>query len=97
MKRINLWLSAAFAALLLSVGCGCGGYATIEPPPLQVEVKPAPPGPKAVWIDGHWKWHGGRYVWVDGHWDKNPKGAWVPGHWAKKPRGHVWVPGHWKK
>ena len=69
-----------------------------EPPPApKKEVKPPRPGPKAAWVDGHWKWSHGQYVWVPGHWVKKPKGQWVAGHWKKTPRGHKWVKGHWRR
>src|SRR5436305_1476232 len=28
----------------------------VAPPPPQVEVRPAPPGPGHTWIAGHWAW-----------------------------------------
>lgn len=68
--------------------------------PKVVVVKPAKPGPKHVWIDGHWKWSKKRkeYVWVKGYWLKPKKGyTWVPGHWKKVPGGFKWVRGHWRR
>jgi len=97
MKRIGLYLSAVLVVLACSAGCARTVYVSTDPPAPKVESKPAAPGPKAVWIDGHWKWNGKRYVWIDGHWERKPKGTWVAGHWKKTPRGHVWVNGHWKK
>ena len=97
MKRVGNQLGAALVALMFSFGCAGTAYVSTAPPPPKVETKSVKPGPKAVWIDGHWKWNGKRYVWAGGHWERNPKGNWVAGHWAKKPRGHVWVAGHWKR
>jgi hypothetical protein len=96
MKRICVLLSVA---ILVAFVFGCAGVVYIpEPPPApRAEIKPAPPGPKAVWIDGHWKWAGNKYIWKQGHWEKHPKGKWVTGHYAKRGHGHVWVPGHWKR
>lgn len=72
-------------------------YVQTAPPDLRVEVIPKKPGPKAVWIPGHWQFKGNKYIWVPGHWDKKPRGSgWVAGHWKKRPRGWVWVPGHWR-
>ena len=68
--------------------------------PKVVVVKPPKPGPKHVWINGHWKWSKKRkeYIWVKGYWLKPKKGrAWVPGHWEKVPGGFKWVPGHWRR
>ncbi len=91
------------AALILTcalVGlAGCAGtvYVPGPPPAPRAEVQPARPGPKVVWVKGHWKWTGRKYRWVDGRWaDKRDGGHWVSGHWTKRPRGWVWVPGHWK-
>jgi hypothetical protein len=97
MTRIGIRFGVVLTALVLSVGCAGTIVVRDAPPPPKVEVKPARPGPKAVWIDGHWAWKGGKYTWVSGHWFKKPKGTWVAGHWKKTPRGHVWVKGHWKR
>lgn len=97
MRRIGLFVSGLLLVLACSAGCAGGAYVSTAPPPPKVETKSARPGPKAVWIDGHWKWTGKKYVWVGGHWERNPKGTWVAGHWNKTPRGHVWVKGHWKR
>ncbi|MBD3334405.1 MAG: hypothetical protein GF355_02720 [Candidatus Eisenbacteria bacterium] len=42
------------------------------PPPAKVEVRPARPHARAVWVPGHWKWRGRArgYVWVPGHWKR---------------------------
>jgi len=72
-------------------------YVQKAPPKPRSEVRSKRPGPKAVWVGGHWQWKGGKYAWMSGHWDRNPRGnAWIPGHWEKKPRGWAWAPGHWK-
>jgi hypothetical protein len=83
--------------LALIIGCAATVYAPGPPPTPKVEVKSHPPGPKAVWIPGHWNWDGDTWTWISGHWVKKPKGKWVEGHWAKRRHGHVWVPGHWKR
>ena len=87
--------------LLFSGGCASRVvYVHKGPPPLKVEVKTAPPYPKAVWISGHWAWnrHADSYVWISGHWVAKPKGkVWVSGHWKETPRGWVWVKGRWQR
>lgn len=68
--------------------------------PKVVVVKPLKPGPKHIWVDGHWRWDKKRkeYIWIKGHWSKPKKGhAWIPGHWKKVPGGFKWIPGHWKR
>jgi hypothetical protein len=91
---VGLLVLIILSAFLLS--CAGTVYVPEQPPAPRDEVKPARPGPKAVWIDGHWKHSGGQWVWAPGHWVKNPKGQWVAGHWQKTPRGWKWEKGHWK-
>jgi hypothetical protein len=59
-------IAMSFGLLVGNPGCASAP----PPPPAKVEVRPAAPGPKAVWVPGHWKWHGRRrgYDWVPGHW-----------------------------
>ncbi len=97
MKRLSIIISAMLLTLSLSWGCARTVVVRTAPPAAKAEVKPARPGAKAAWVDGHWQWNGKRYVWKTGHWVKNPKGTWVPGHWKKNRGGHVWVKGHWKR
>lgn len=96
MKRLGMHIAIVSTAALLSYGCAVT-VVTEEPPPPQVEVRTVAPGPKAVWIDGHWRWNGHRYVWVPGFWEAHARGTWVSGHWDRRGRGHVWVPGHWAR
>ena|SRR5215831_17696762 len=76
-------------------------YGTVEieqaPPAPQVEVQTAVPYEGAVWIEGHWEWHG-RWVWSRGFWERPRAGwVWVPHHWVEA--GHHWryVPGRWRR
>jgi hypothetical protein len=97
MRIVN---TLVLVTILVAFVASCAGvvYAPGPPPAKKVEVKPASPGPKAVWVEGHWKWAGNKYMWVPGHWEKMPKGKWVAGHHVKKgKKGYVWVPGHWKR
>lgn len=65
--------------------------------PKVVVVKPAKPGKKHVWIDGHWKVKGNKYVWVKGRWAKKRLDKiWVKGQWERKRSGWIWVGGYWK-
>jgi hypothetical protein len=64
-------------------------------------VRPPQPGPRHVWIEGHWRWdrRRGGYVWVEGHWIRARHGqVWVNGHWEDVPgQGSRWIPGHWRR
>jgi hypothetical protein len=93
MRRIVL----IACTLLLGVGCAGSAYVTEDPPAPQTETRPASPGARFVWIDGHWQWRGHRYLWVSGHWERGRgKSEWVAGHWDHAPRGWHWIPGHWR-
>jgi hypothetical protein len=69
------------------------------PPPPQVEVVPAGPGPVELWFwtPGCWVWRD-HWVWVGGRWAArpHPNAVWVTGHWGRRYHGYVWVEGHWR-
>lgn len=91
-------LISGMIIILLTLGA-CTTTAHMSPPAARVEVRPAPPSPGFVWIQGHWKLRHGKWVWVSGYWVKRPgpKAVWVQGHWKKTPRGLKWIPGHWRR
>lgn len=74
-------------------------YIPVPPPPPIVEVRPAVPGPRHIWIEGYHRWDGRAYVWVPGHWERRPRAhsVWVRGHYVHGRRGWYWVPGHWRR
>lgn len=101
------------SAVLLFVGCavhlhGRGPREVVleevevaQPPPQRprvVAVKGVQPGPRHVWVSGHWVYRNHRYVWVKGRWVKRPKKhvVWVNGYWKRTRSGGVWVVGHWQ-
>ena len=102
--RIVLAIGLALPALALTQGCGpviIESYAPEPPPPSRVEIRPAQPGPRFAWQEGHWSWRPGpkRYVWLPGTWARlrHPHHRhWMPGHWQKTARGHRWINGHWR-
>ena len=74
-------------------------YVNAPPPPRIVEVRPAIPGPRYIWVDGYHTWNGSAYVWTPGRWEQPPRrrAHWVSGHWRHAGRrGYYWVPGHWR-
>ncbi len=92
---IPVFLLLIFAYILI-LGCG-PAIVMSKPPDPRIEVKSTKPHADAVWIDGHWKWSGGKYVWISGRWEQSKPGkTWIPGHWQQKNRGWVWIEGHWR-
>lgn len=91
---IIILMSVFFISLI-----GCTTIVRTPPPQPRVEIRPVPPYPYGVWIQGHWVSRHGQWVWVAGHWKRPPapKAVWIPGHWKKVPRGWKWVRGQWKK
>lgn len=65
--------------------------ATVAPPPMRVEVRPAQPSPAEVWMPGYWAWRGGRHVWTGGHWGAPPQPGlnWDAPKWEN--RGGKWL------
>ena len=73
----------------------------IGPPPVPLEVVPAPRG-GFVWAPGYWSWDGGRHVWIEGRWIPERRGYyWVPERWENhwEARGAHWhfAPGRWER
>ena len=73
MSRSFLRRTVAAVCFVFAFGLAfelAGCAAPPPPPPTRVEVRPARPGAKAVWVPGHWKWKGKKkgYVWIQGHW-----------------------------
>jgi len=57
--------------LLVSLASSCVIFVRRPPPPPpRVEVRVAPPSPRAVWVPGHWKWNRRQheYIWIPGYW-----------------------------
>lgn len=79
---------------------GCAPAVVVkEPPAPKLETKPPKPFPRAVWIDGHWKWNSAanNFLWVSGRWVREKAGkVWIQGHWKRTSGGWKWVKGHWR-
>lgn len=75
-----------------------GDVVVVAPPPPQVEVVVAPPGPGYFWVGGFWNWVGGRHVWIGGRWEAHRPGwGWAPHTWHRHGDGWRSAPGHWER
>lgn len=96
MKRI---LAATLFAFLASASSAeaQGVRITIAPPALRVEVRPAAPSVRHVWVPGFWQWGGGRHAWVGGHYAVPPAAGrvWVEARWANEGGQWVFYEGYW--
>ena len=96
MKRM---IAAGFLALSMMTGAANAEVSIrFGPPPPPREVMIAQPGPRHVWVQGHYRWNGNRYVWERGYWSVPPRGrsAWVPGRWERRNGGNFWIQGYWR-
>lgn len=86
---LTLLAGAARAEIVVKVG---------PPPPPPREVITVRPGPRHIWIPGHYGWDGRKYVWARGYWTPPPPGraSWIPGRWDYRNGGHVWIEGRWR-
>lgn len=98
MKRAFLLIPVIFFGLMAASCAAHTYYAPVPPPPLRAEVYGYAPGPGFVWVQGYWRWGGGRYVWAPGYWAHPPRrhGYWVPGRWERNHRGYYWRDGRWR-
>ena len=66
MKTIKIFLLAFTAAFLLSFGIP-GQLISAE---TNTKITVIKPGPKYVWVPGHFVHKNGKKVWIPGHWKK---------------------------
>jgi len=68
------------------------------PPAPLVEEIPGRPGPRHVWLIGHWRYRGGHYIWIHGRWAVPPRpGArFVAPHWEQRAGSYVFCEGYWQ-
>lgn len=97
MKRL---LSLGIFALSLAAGGAEAAQVVVRfgapaPPREFVTIRP---GPRYVWIPGHYQWVRNRHSWVKGHGVAPPRSGavWVPGYWTPRRGGYVWITGYWR-
>lgn len=81
---------AALGALSapLKAEAGVNVYLSVPPPPVRVEVRPAPRR-GYVWVPGYWDVKRHRHAWHDGYWVRERRGYYYSEPtWVK--RGHRW-------
>lgn len=67
------------------------------PPAVMREERPAPPGPRAVWVSGYWHWTGIQYAWIPGHWEAPPPGStWNAPVYSAHDGKYFYESGGWK-
>ena len=101
--RIRLFRLAAGLALALPLAACLvppppdAVFVRVAPPAAIVETRTASPGADFYWIDGYYRWDGGRHVWVGGHYERRPNrtAVWAPGAWHHHSKGWYWTDGHW--
>ena len=61
------------------------------PPPPRVDVRPARPSHRHIWVEGHWRYQGGNYVWIPGHWEAPPRAhaVYIQPHWERRSEGPI--------
>jgi hypothetical protein len=93
------WLLSLPLLVLCSFGCVPGEYyVDTPPPPPQTEVVGVAPYPDAVYVNGYWRWHGGRYVWAPGYWERpRPGRVWHPHRWEARGNRYVFRRGGWHR
>jgi len=77
---------------------GVALIAPMAPPPPQMEMVPANPGPGYFWVAGFWHWDGHQHRWEGGHWERHREHQqWVPHRWVQDGHGQ-WAmhEGHWR-
>lgn len=90
-------LTATDAQAQIGASVSVGVRIPVAPPPPRVEIVPAAPSPRHVWIPGHWGWNGTKHVWVGGYHDLPPHRSyrWVPAAWLNEGGTWVFHQGHW--
>ena len=96
MKKLLVIISLVAGATMFN-GCGPSRYTVAEQPVAPAYERPVSPGPTYVWVDGDWRWRGGRYAYTNGYWAR-PRGGrnYATGTWVHGGRGYYWRRGYWR-
>ena len=97
----NLIGAALFSiAMMVSAGAEAQAWQVqVAPPAPMVEVVPAAPSPRHVWVPGYHRWNGHHHVWVPGTYVV-PRGGyhrWEPHRWENRGGRYHFVPGGWRR
>jgi len=95
MKKL---VFSAAIGLVLATGALAEVDVRFGPPPPPREVVVVRPSPRHVWVNGYYRWYGGRYVWAPGYWTvpPRPRAVWVSGHWDERHGNWYWREGFWR-
>jgi len=104
--RVAKWLLAgalAVGSLLSPLGVRSAAAETyvnvrVGPPPARVEVIPARPSPRHVWVHGYWAWQGHHHAWVPGHYVvARPGFVYAEPRWEQRGHGYRYHRGGWHR
>lgn len=95
MKKITWVLSILI--VVITIFSSCAPRVVVAKPPVAVVTRPAPPGPRYVWVDGNYIRSGRTYVYRPGYYAIPPRGKVVykPGYWVRRGNGYYWRNGRW--
>jgi len=102
-KTFSIGISIALLSTALAMS-GCyerGGVIEVDygpPAPVALGIVGEAPGPDYAWVDGYYRWDGGRYVWGPGEWRRRPHpgAVWVAGEWRRHGNRYRWHEGRWR-
>jgi hypothetical protein len=98
----TLLASAIFSIAMLAAPMAKAQYVQVRvaPPAPMVEVVPAAPSPRHIWVPGYHRWAGGRHVWVPGTYMLPPRPYythWEPHRWEFRGGYYHFRAGYWRR
>lgn len=89
--------SLAGVAIPLAANAEVNVYFRAPPPPIRVEVAPAPRR-GYVWVPGYWDLRHNRHVWAKGHWERERRGYYYSQpSWVQRDNRWELQRGHWRR